>query len=214
MVTTAAVEGFPSDEQTAIGLNLCFTNADSLRAEAQLLHDNDFTARAFALAVLALEELGKIPLLFHGLKLRRTPGADPKRFWRELRRHTDKQEVWAAYGSLLAVAKNRDAAYFEDRLPAEIGNHLDDAKQRCIYTEFENGRFEDPASFERAYPGLWPWLTGVLDNRLTCFRNLHGELAQSQKMVADYVRQFDPATRTEDDNQHIARIRALGFDFP
>jgi AbiV family abortive infection protein len=214
MPTTAPVEGFPSDEQIAVGVNLCFLNADSLRTEAQLLYHNGFRARAFALAVLAIEELGKIPLLFHGLKLRRTPGADPKRFWRELRRHTHKQGVWAAYGSLLAAAKAPDAAYFEDRLPADIGNHLDDAKQRCIYTEFENGRFEDPVSFERAYPGLWPWLIGMLDNRLTSFRALHGELALSQKMVADYLRQLDPATRTEEDNQQIARVRALGFDYP
>lgn len=122
--------------------------------------------------------------------------------------------VWTAYGSLQAAAKAPDAAYFEDWLPADIGDHLDDAKQRCIYTEFENGRFEDPVSFERAHPGLWPWLIGMLDNRLTSFRALHGELGLSQKMMADYLRQLDPATRTEDDNQQIARVRALGVDYP
>src|ERR1700724_2167629 len=91
---------------------------------------------------LALEELGKIPLLFNALKLRRAPGADPKQFWREIRRHTHKQGVWTAYGSLLAAAEDRDAVYFEDKLPATTGNRLDEAKQRCIYTEFENARFE------------------------------------------------------------------------
>jgi AbiV family abortive infection protein len=214
MPTTASVEEFPSDEQIAMGLNFCFLNADSLRTEAQLLYDNGFRSRAFALAVLALEELGKIPLLFHGLKLRRAAGADPKQFWRGIRRHTHKQGVWTAYGSMLAAADARDAPYFKEKLPAGLGKGLDEAKQRGVYTEFENGRFVDPASFETANPDLWPWLIGLLDNRLTSFRNLHGELALSQNMVANYLRFLDPARRTEEDNQHISRMKALGFDFP
>ena len=214
MVTTAPVDDFPCDEQIAIGANLCFLNADSLRTEAQLLYDNGFKARAFALAVLALEELGKIPLLFHGLKLRRTPGADPKQFWRGIRRHTQKQGVWTDYGSMLAAADARDAPYFKEKLPDGLGNSLDEAKQKCIYTEFKNGRFEDPASFERANPDLWPWLIGLLDNRLACFRTLHGELALSQKLVTVYQIFSDPARRTEEHNQHIARMKALGIDWP
>jgi AbiV family abortive infection protein len=179
-----------------------------------LLYDNGFKARAFALAVLALEELGKISLLFNGLKLRRTPGADPKQFWREIRRHTHKQGVWTAYGSLLAAGGGGDAPYFDEKLPADLGNSLDEVKQRCIYTEFRNRDFEDPASFEGANPDLWPWLITLLDKRLTSFRKLHGELALSQKMVADYIIFFDPAKRTEEHNQHIARMKALGVDFP
>lgn len=214
MTTTAPVEGFPSDEQIAVGSNLCFLNADSLRIESQLLYDNGFRARAFALAVLALEELGKIPLLFNGLKLRRTRGADPKKFWREIRRHTHKQGVWTAYGSILAADGDRDAPYFNEKFPTDLGNSLDEVKQRCIYTEFQNERFEAPASFEGAHPDLWPWVIRLLDNRLTCFRNLHGELALSQKMVANYLIFLDPARRTEKHNQHIARMKALGIDFP
>jgi AbiV family abortive infection protein len=214
MPNTATVEGFPSDEQIAVGLNLCFLNADSLRIEAQLLYDNGFKARAFALAVLALEELAKIPLLFNGLKLRRILGADPRQFWREIRRHTHKHGVWTAYGSILAAANDRDAQYFNEKLPPDLGNSLDEAKQRCIYTEFRAEHFEDPTGFEAANPGLWPWLIRLLDNRLTPFRHLHGELALSQFAVANYVRMLDPTKRTVYDNQHIARMKALGIDWP
>ena len=169
--------GFPSDEQIAVGLHLCFRNAEALRMEAQLLHDNDFNARGCALLILSLEELGKIPILFEGLRFRRE-GADPKKFWRQLHYHTNKQAVWAVYGRHLIAANAPDAIYFKSKLPEDIGNGLDILKQKCFYTDFDNGQFEDPVTF--ANPDLWKWLVSLLDDRLTSFRALHGDLALSR----------------------------------
>ena len=169
-------------------------------------------ARAFALLVLSLEELGKIPLLFDGLRLRRTAGADPKAFWRSLRNHRSKQAVWVVYGSRLTAAKAPDAAYFQEKLPEGVGKALDAIKQRCFYTDFANGQFEDPAAFGDANPDLWTWLVDLLDARLTSFRSLHGELALSKAMVQAYVRQSDPIVRTEEDRQHLALLKSFGID--
>jgi AbiV family abortive infection protein len=203
---------FPSDEQIANGLHLCFRNAEALRTEAELLYTSNYKARAFALLVLSLEELGKIPLLFDGLRLRRTAGADPKSFWRSLRNHTNKQAVWVVYGSHLTAAKARDATYFRKKLPEGIGKALDVVKQRCFYTDFADGQFEDPVAFVNANPDLYPWLIELLDARLTSFRTLHGELAFSKAMVQAYVRQSDPSTRTEEDRQHLALLKSLGIN--
>jgi AbiV family abortive infection protein len=202
---------FPTDEEVANGLHLCFRNADALRTEAKILYDAEHKARAFSLLVLSLEELGKIPLLFSALSLRRTPGSDPKPFWRQLAQHQPKQEIWAYYGCILEAAGDPRASSFTKRLPDNIGRVLDVAKQKCFYTDSGNGQFEDPEVFIHANPDLWPWLMEIVDSRLESFREIHGHLSLSQRMVADFVRLSNPLARTQDDIQRLARRKDLGL---
>jgi len=68
----------------------CFRNAGELLMDANLLHGNRKYARAFALAVVAGEELGKALLAFFtSAKI----GVDPAHHHRVVRSHTGKQGV-------------------------------------------------------------------------------------------------------------------------
>lgn len=200
----------PTDEEVASGVYFCFRNADSLRAEAQILYESNHKARAIALLVLCIEELGKIPFLFSALTLRRKENANAKQFWRTLSNHKPKQQIWAYYGDMLETANSRDAPSFARRLPENIGSALDNAKQRCLYTDLADGSFQEPEAFASANPDIWPWLASIVDPRLESFRALHGELWLSQRMVSDCVRLADPLARTPEDEAWIAKQEALG----
>src|SRR5437899_8021903 len=89
-----------SDDEIAHGAHACYLNTRSLLRDARLLCDAS-PGRAISLTVLALEELGKIPILFD---LRAdAPVTRWKQFWREeFSRHSFKQAEIARYGRYLA----------------------------------------------------------------------------------------------------------------
>jgi len=73
--------------EAAAGIQAAVGNARCLLADAQLLCDAERWARAASLAILAIEEAGKIPLLRELLVL---PDSQLKGAWRRYRSHTEK----------------------------------------------------------------------------------------------------------------------------
>lgn len=120
-------------------------NAESLLAEAALLLDNGYYARAYALAHLASEEVVKIPMLVRAV-MDEAAGIDFD--WKKLSKR------------LISHTTKIDAAHFHDYLKTEIRADDSDVrayeealtttpevnsqKNNALYCGFENGEASSP----------------------------------------------------------------------
>jgi AbiV family abortive infection protein len=164
-------------------MHLSFKNAAKLARESRLLATHRASARALSLAVLGLEELGKVPLLFSGLLLDPADTAGWKVLWSKLRSHYHKQSVWSVYGSFLQRQRHPDAALFQDRYPDGIEPLLDKFKQMGFYVSFHRGQFLEPSQFAADNRRWLRYLLSVLENRVASLRKLHGTLDSSERFV-------------------------------
>jgi AbiV family abortive infection protein len=72
-------------------MDALLSNAESLADDARLLHENGRFPRAYALAALAGEELGKVYLCLDALLS--SDGVDARQFWWGWRHHGDKLDA-------------------------------------------------------------------------------------------------------------------------
>jgi AbiV family abortive infection protein len=202
-----------TDEQIATALHLCFKNSAKLSQEAAILEASGSEERAIALIVLSLEELAKIPIVFDALRIAPENTRAWKRFWQSWRSHSAKQAIWSVYGELLSTGQDKDADAFSDRYPP--GTNIDAAKQRGLYVSFTDGAFQSPEEFAHANEEVLPRLRGLISGRLESFRALHGDLADSRRMVAHFrLITSDPATWDEATKTSAAQIQSIyGKDF-
>lgn len=127
------------------GIALARKNASRLIADAQLLLENGRNPSAAALAILAIEELGKVQIL----KRITLHSHDPKALkdsWREYRSHRAKNVMW-----ILPKLAAEGAKSMMDLKPAtDIDGHhtemLDGVKQLSFYTDCfgDKGRWSEP----------------------------------------------------------------------
>lgn len=119
-------------EATA-GISCARSNAQRLVADAELLLANDRHASALALAVLAIEEAGKVSIL-RALVLARSD-EEVKADWKEYRSHTSKNRLWPIIETVLKGARKLND--FRS-LVADDADHpevLDQLKQLAFYTD-------------------------------------------------------------------------------
>lgn len=143
--TLTQYKGLLTPSQAAAGIASARTNAARLIADAELLVENDRHASASALAILAIEELGKVQAI--NIIVLQSEPAKLKEAWRDYRNHRAKNVQWiipklAAEGAR-ALAELRAAAD-----PA--GDHtamLDSIKQLSLYTDCYGaaGRWSEPS---------------------------------------------------------------------
>jgi AbiV family abortive infection protein len=69
---------------------LCIKNAKSLLNDAELLYNSKKYPRAFSLAVLSVEEMGKIPMLVRAACFEKDDNDKWKEFWKGWRHHRFK----------------------------------------------------------------------------------------------------------------------------
>src|SRR5688572_19080839 len=99
--------------------------------DAALLYENERYARAYALAALAGEELGKVYLCLDAVLT--AEGSEPRQFWRAWREHGDKLDSARAYA----------AAFIEDLRALDVEQLAPDAraiaaqKLSAIYVDFD-----------------------------------------------------------------------------
>lgn len=124
-----------TSSQIAEGMNAARENAARLAKDARLLFDNQRFASAFALAALAIEEVGKEPIL-RGMAAQGDAGL--KEAWRDYTSHTKKNGLWILMGKLVDGARR-----LKDFLPmfepdAKHTMVLDQLKQFSLYTDRVN----------------------------------------------------------------------------
>lgn len=122
-----------SISQIANGMNAALQNAARLAKDARLLLDSDRLPSAVSLAILSIEEAGKISIL-RGLAFAENE-QDLKTEWRRYRSHTSKNLQWILPQLVAAGARSLD-----DMRPLfdEESDHpqlLDQLKQVGFYTD-------------------------------------------------------------------------------
>ena len=136
-------KGNLTPKQAAEGIRVAIENAASLVTDAKLLFDNGRYERSVALAVLAIEEAGKISII-RSILLENDPG-ELKKSWQEYRRHTDKNLSW-----ILPELASKGARQLEDMRSifdkdSGHGQTLENLKQLSFYTDsFSNSNWSLP----------------------------------------------------------------------
>lgn len=121
-------------EQIAEGMNLAKRNARRLYEDAKTLFDAGRYPTALSLAILSIEEAGKIQIL---RRMTTEASSDQvKALWKEYRSHTKKNVAW----TVLQHVNWGGATKLEDLRPMydETSNHpflLDQLKQLGFYTD-------------------------------------------------------------------------------
>lgn len=143
--TLTRYQGPLSPRQAAEGISLARANASRLIADAELLLQNSRYASAIALAILAIEELGKVQAIKAILLQSARPQV--KEAWRDYRNHRAKNVHWI----LPKLAAEGARTLSQLRTAADpAGDHtamLDSVKQLSFYTDcYGNvGRWSEPS---------------------------------------------------------------------
>jgi len=167
-------------KQIAEGMYLCYKNAKSLRDEAILLKENGYQARALSLTILALEELGKIPLILNMIFLLEKDDEAWRKPWKELLSHKTKIGVMTAYGRgpLRMIGHG-----FAVELPPNIEPLLDKFKQLGFYVSFFHDRFIYPQDFVKDNHKWLDDLLNTLDERIDRMAGSHSSLEASMRFT-------------------------------
>jgi len=146
MSTPPRFRGRLSPKQVATGMNAAARNAARLVSDAEILLEAKRYPSAAALAVLAIEESGKLPVL-RAISSANNDEA-VKVGWKDYRSHQSKNVLWLF--PIFALAGVRTLAEF-GRLFDPDSDHrkrLDELKQFAFYSDcFEGGVWSEPENF-------------------------------------------------------------------
>lgn len=115
------------------GIRCARENALRLVTDAELLLANEHFASALALAVLAIEEAGKVSIL-RAMVLARSD-EEARADWKEYRSHTSKNRLWPILEFALKGARKLDDFTSLVASDAEHPVILDQLKQLAFYTD-------------------------------------------------------------------------------
>ena len=128
--------------QVAHGMNAADRNARRLAEDAKLLLEADRFPTATALAVLSIEESGKIPIL---RQLVSAPNTERKRIWREYRSHQKKNVMWILPILVASGARDLDSLAPAADVSGEHTALIDQLKQISLYTDcLGNAHWSEP----------------------------------------------------------------------
>lgn len=133
-----------SANQAAEGIAFARKNASRLIADAELLLENNRHASGAALAILAIEELGKVQAI-KDIILHLDP-AELKRAWRDYRSHRAKNVHWILPKLAAEGARTLQQVKVAADPAADHTMLLDTVKQLSFYTDCYNDkpRWSDP----------------------------------------------------------------------
>jgi len=147
-------------QQADEGISAASRNTTRLAADARLLFDNGRYPSARALAILAIEEYGKIPIL-HGISA--ALESELKSAWKDYRDHKEKNAWWPlVFDWLSGAVSGADEIADVSNPNAEHPQLLEDLKQMSLYSDcFENCVWWTPGSNEDAL--LTHWLVAAAE---------------------------------------------------
>jgi AbiV family abortive infection protein len=142
-------------DEVARGISEVIINAKELVREANMLIENECYARGYALAHMACEELGKLPILFGIIqRLKAGESVDWKESWKRIRSHESKIYQFQGVAELF-LQMRRDSGLLEHELD-DLLRQLEIALSRkhdfgthrnaALYTDIKDGEFVRPSS--------------------------------------------------------------------
>ncbi len=159
----------PTLKQVAQGMQFSLENAEDLLGDAEVLYRNERYPRAFALSVLAMEELGKIVVLARVIHVPETDQEGLKAFWKKFRSHTTKFGDAAFWSYASRLHPDLTAAWSE--LP-HVRNQIELMKQVSFYVDFADTGFLLPKTLHSNTKRLKEILDDVKRNIVFHRRNL------------------------------------------
>ncbi len=136
-----------SPSEALNGLRLSLKNADALIEEAKILLGAGHTARALALAILATEELAKLPR-YAAVSIYAAEGRW-KQWWKYYRSHREKLEMHHLH-TVLSIPEDLEGGKLLALIGDSMGKTLDRLKQAALYTDFQDGKFVSPLDLPKA----------------------------------------------------------------
>lgn len=121
-------------EKAAKGMNLAIKNSQRLLEDSEILFKQDRYSSAVALAILSIEESGKLPIL-RGLTMEDDDKKIAKK-WKSFRNHLQKNNLWILPDLASQGANTFDELKVVYSDEAKHPKTLNALKQISIYTEF------------------------------------------------------------------------------
>jgi AbiV family abortive infection protein len=146
MGQTITYRGRLSPRQVADGMNAARRNARRLLNDAEILFREKRFPSAAALAVLAIEEAGKTPILRMLATARNAE--EIKRAWKSYRSHQTKNVLWLFPLYVLTGVRTLSGfgSLFDPK--SKHTKRLDELKQWAVYTDCLNkGEWSEPENF-------------------------------------------------------------------
>jgi len=132
-----------SPKQAADGIKISSENANSLFTDAKLLFQNNRFERTVTLAILAIEEAGKVNIL-RGILTEDDP-KELKKKWQDYRKHTAKNVMWHFPRLVADGARNLEDFKFLFDPSNDHPQELENIKQLSAYTDaFTNCKWSNP----------------------------------------------------------------------
>jgi AbiV family abortive infection protein len=172
-------------------MRACLRNAEELLDESELLIGHGRYARAVALALIALEEMGKLPMLANSPRYGSDAGRWKKGFWKRFRDHREKIFLQDVLFPLASMEPDYDAAS-EKKMLAPWGKYAL-LREAAFYADFEKSEFVVPSS-RRGMASLAPGLLGELRRVLT-YHQAVVEWATPERLRAQSRRTADTMRR-------------------
>jgi AbiV family abortive infection protein len=132
--------------QAAEGMNAARRNAMRLLGDARFLFDGSRQHSALALAILSIEESGKLPWIRRIVLA--TEEGELKELWRGYRDHQSKNNAWIVPDLAVKGARKLDDLRIIFDKSSDHPELLDGVKQLATYTEcFEGSKWSEPNDF-------------------------------------------------------------------
>ena len=192
-------------ESAVDGMHKCYTNAVDLIEDARLLAAAIRLPRACSLAILAIEELAKVVLIYSP-QPRDDEAKHWRTVWRYFRSHPLKHQTMAFYGT----------GFPKEWLPFPPGfaQQIDRLKQWGFYVDCLDGRFQRPRDFWIGLIALLDldYLFAIAEQRADSFAGLHATRRLSNCFMARGIARAngDDAPRDETFTKpDVVEIKAL-----
>ena len=132
-----------SPAQIADGMNAAIRNARRLSDDARTLFDLERYPTAASIAVLSVEESGKVSILRHFAIARDLPSC--RRIWQDYRNHRSKNVAWILPDLVAAGARDLDSLHLAAQSDAEHTALLNNVKQIGLYSDcLGNAHWSEP----------------------------------------------------------------------
>lgn len=191
-----AYQGRLSPGEIAKGMNAAAANAQRLLADATTLFEARRFPTAASLAILSIEEAGKISIL-RSIALARTT-TEASELWREYRSHVRKNVLWLLPQLVAAGARKLDDFKQLFQKDSEHPYILDQVKQLGFYTDCLG-------------KGYWSCPDAVIDEGLArMLVNLAKTLAQksqyTEQEIQIWIEHMEPVWKSEPSRKKQALI--------
>jgi AbiV family abortive infection protein len=188
-------------------MRACVQNAEELLDECDLLMKHGRYARAVALGLVALEEMGKLPMLAGSPRYGSDAEKWRKRFWRRFRNHREKILLEDMLFPVASMQPDYDAASSGNML-APWGKYAL-LREAALYADFETGEFIAPSSRDpmaELAPGLLVELRRVLTYHWAVVKHMTPQRLEAAIALTVESMRRERAGLTEEERAEVADI--------